>query len=192
MYFVALLIYFSKINCHFTIPLCRILYRVRWSVIFHASLSTNLWHTALSETLPSNFTKFCVSEWSVNLPFLLSQKSLSYKMSSQVPTSLSLNSVSHKIIWHFLISPFLRFLCGVWYCHFNASFLPVMWLYHFHASLFQNSVSYEITQYLNNTIVSSDRPSHLHANSLSVYKHLKFAVKLAFLLCIHEPDNFHF
>lgn len=153
IYLVALLMYFSKINCHFTILLYRILYRVRWSIIFHASLSTNLWHTESSETLPSNFTKFCVPEWSENLPFPLSQKSVSYKMSCQVPISLSLNSVSHKIIWHFLISPFLRFLCGVRYCHFNASFLPVMWLYHFHASLFQNFVSYEIIQYLNNTIL---------------------------------------
>jgi len=30
-------------------------------------------------------------------------------------------------------------------------------------------VSYEIIQYLNNTIVSSARPSHLHVNFLSVY-----------------------
>jgi len=162
--------YFSKINCHFAIHLYIILYCVRWSVIFHASLSTNLWHTESSETLPPHFTNFCVPEWSINLPFPLSQKYVSCKMCCHFPISISLNSVSHKIIWHFLISPFFRVLCGVRYCHFNASFLPVMWLYHFGASLFQNSVSYEIIQYLYNTIVSFGRPSHLHVNFLSVYK----------------------
>jgi len=131
--------YFSKINCHFTIPLYRILYRLRWCVVLHASFSTVPWHTESSKILPSHFIKFCVPGWSAKLTFPLSQKSSSYKTSCHVPTSLSLNSVSHKIIWHFLISPFFRVLCGVRYCHFSVSFLPVMWLYHFRVSLFQNS-----------------------------------------------------
>jgi hypothetical protein len=63
--------------------------------------------------------------------------------------------------------------------------------YHFSVSHFQNSVSYEIIQYLNNSIVSSGRPSHLRINFLSVYKHLNFALSLLFFLCISESDNFH-
>ena len=66
-----------------------------------------------------------------------------------------------------------------------------MLLYHFGASIFQDSVSYEIILYINNHIVSSGRPFHLHDNFLSLYKHVNFSVKLASLLRILEPDSLH-
>ena len=94
IYFVALLMYFSKINCHFTKLRYRILYRVRCSVIFPASLSTNLWHTESPETLPSHFTKFCAQSvpQTYIFPFL---RNLCHKMSCHVPISLLLNCVSY-------------------------------------------------------------------------------------------------
>ena len=109
IYFVALLMYFSKKSVTFLNSFTE--FCIVWNDLsfYLSSISTDLWRTVPPETLQSHFTNFCVPECSTNLPFPFSQKSVSYKMSCLIHVSLSLNSVSYEIIWHFLISPFSEF-----------------------------------------------------------------------------------
>jgi hypothetical protein len=91
-----------------------------------------------------------------------------------------------------LLSPlFQNFVCCM-VLSYQRLINPVIWLYRFSASLFQDSVWYEMILHINNTIVSSGRPSNLHDNFLPVFKNLNSDAKFAFLLCFNETDNFHF